>query len=130
MAASSSNLAAVAPVVNPTSVLAAAVRPDAEIRWPTDLLLAFDMKAAAVIQQNHLDTNHLGGLVAFNEGFNSTFRMKDSEHGMGQEVVAVAFRHTQVLSHGLKMFEYRLCFCVFTYPLIVLLVFFLCCCYM
>ena len=97
-------------VPNPAPVLAAAATPTGVLRWPTDQLLAFDMRAAAAIQQLHLPTDHLGGFQVFAEGFRTSFRLMGEDHGMGKEDAAVAFPLTQVLSHGLKMFEYRFIF--------------------
>ena len=128
MAASSSTLALVAPVANESS-LAAAAMPNGEVSWSTAEFQAFGMQMHALIQRDHLPVLHLGGLKAAVEGLGSSFRLMDEDHQMGKEQAGVVYPLTQVLSHGIKMYEYPL---IFVVELLIRLLFYLfsyfCCC--
>ena len=107
MAASSSALAAVVPsalVAGPMTPLEAlrACASNSQIMWPTGELNKYGVRAAAVLQQERLNTDRFGGFIVFNDGFNCSFRLFDTLHELGIVDAARVFPMTPVPSHGLK----------------------------
>ena len=99
-----SSLRSMASVAGPMTPLEAvmACANNSQIMWPTGELNKFGMRAAAVLQQERLNTSRFGGFFVFMEGFNCSFRIFDTSDVLGMQAAAEVWPMTPVPSHGLK----------------------------
>ena len=62
---SSCSMASVAAAPTPLDALLACVEANPVVTWPTGTLNQYGLRAAAVLQQERLDTDRLGGFYPF-----------------------------------------------------------------